>query len=383
VSILTGGPGTGKTTTLRTLITALKATGYDFKLASPTGRAAKRLSQATLHPASTIHRMLGYNPDEGFSYGATEPLDTQFVIIDEASMLDIRLFHALLQAIEPGTHLLLVGDVDQLPSVGPGDVLRDLIRSQICPVTRLNVIFRQEEGSRIILNAHRINRGEQPILDNQGHDFFFFGKEAPQEAAELLVDIVKNRIPEKFGYDPINDIQVLSPMYRTPIGVDELNIALQEQLNPPGNRAEQRFGKRLYRVGDKVIQTRNNYEKNVFNGDIGTIHSFDFEKKTIQVLIDGNAVEYSWYDMDELSLAYACTVHRAQGSEYPVVVFPVVTQHFMMLQRNLLYTAVTRAQKMVVLVGTRQAISIAVKNDQIAKRWSALDWRLIRLLDGI
>jgi exodeoxyribonuclease V alpha subunit len=241
----------------------------------------------------------------------------------------------------------------------------------------LNVIFRQEEGSRIIHNAHRINQGEMPILDNQGQDFFFFGKESPQEAAALLVDIVKNRIPAKFDYNPITDIQVLSPMYRTPVGVDDLNVALQQELNPPGDRAEHRFGKRLYRVGDKVIQTRNDYEKNVFNGDMGIIHSFDFENRSVQVVINGTVVEYDWLDMEELTLAYACTVHRAQGSEYPVVVFPIVTQHYIMLQRNLLYTAVTRAQKMVVLVGTRQAISIAVRNDQIAKRWSALAWRLL------
>jgi exodeoxyribonuclease V alpha subunit len=373
LSILTGGPGTGKTTTLRTIIAALDHFRCEYLLASPTGRAAKRLSQATERPAQTIHRLLGYNFSAGFEHNENNPLHGDFMIIDETSMLDIHLFYALLRALPYDCHLLLVGDVDQLPSVGAGDVLRDLIRAEICPVTRLNVIFRQGGGSLIVENAHRINQGESPILDNQGSDFFFFGKEDPNEAAELLVDVVKNRIPQKFGYDPIADVQVLSPMYRTPVGVEALNTALQEALNPPGRPAEKQLGGQLLRVGDKVIQTRNNYELGVYNGDIGIIHSFDFEKRQITVIIEADYYTYGWLEADQLSLAYACSVHRAQGSEYPVVVIPVMTQHYMMLQRNLLYTAVTRARKLVVLVGMRKAISMAVKNNQVAERYTALD----------
>lgn len=376
LSILTGGPGTGKTTTLKTLIAALDAKDYHYALASPTGRAAKRLSEATLRPASTIHRLLGFGingfSDEGYQ------LDVDFVVIDEVSMLDIVLFYALIRAIKPDTHLLLVGDVDQLPSVGPGDVLRDLIRSNICPVTRLNAIFRQQGGSLIIQNAHYINRGEMPIMDNRGDDFFMFRESDPQLASDLLVDIVKNRVPSKFGYDPIDQIQVLSPMYRTPIGVDALNKSLQSVLNPPGRPAEQLLNGQLFRVGDKVMQTRNNYEKDVFNGDIGRVHSIDKEEKLLTIAMDNRLVEYDWEDADQLTLAYACSVHRSQGSEYPAVVIPVLTQHYIMLQRNLLYTAITRAKQLVVLVGTERAIAIAVRNNKVAQRWSGLDWRLQR-----
>lgn len=372
LSILTGGPGTGKTTTLRTIIGALELLGCHFLLASPTGRAAKRLSQATGHNAQTIHRMLGYTFRVGFERNEENPLKTDFLIIDETSMLDLHLFYALMRALPPEAHLLLVGDVDQLPSVGAGDVLRDLTRSDVCPVTRLNVIFRQEGGSLIIENAHRINNGETPILDNQGNDFFFFGKEAPDEAAALLVDVVQNRIAQKFGYNPLDDVQVLTPMYRTPIGVDALNTALQAALNPAGRPAEKQFGNHIFRVGDKVIQTRNNYEIGVYNGDIGRIHSFDFEKRQLTVIIEGDYKEYSWAEADQLALAYACSVHRAQGSEYPVVVIPILTQHYMMLQRNLLYTAITRARELVVLVGTRKAVNLAVKNNQVAKRYTRL-----------
>ncbi len=375
LSILTGGPGTGKTTTLRALITALDAKNYKYALASPTGRAAKRLSEATLRPASTIHRLLGFGM-EGFSLDESVQLEVDFVVIDEVSMLDIVLFYALIRAIKPDTHLLLVGDVDQLPSVGAGDVLRDLIRSNICPVTRLNAIFRQHGGSLIIQNAHQINQGDMPILDNKGDDFFLFREADPQLASDLLVDVVRNRVPSKFGYHPIDDVQVLSPMYRTPVGVDALNKALQSVLNPPGRLAEQLLNGQIFRVGDKVMQTRNNYEKEVFNGDIGRIHSIDKEEKVITVVMDNRLVEYDWEDTDQLTLAYACSVHRSQGSEYPAVVIPVLTQHYVMLQRNLLYTAITRAKQLVVLVGTEKAIAIAVRNNKVAQRWSGLDWRL-------
>lgn len=374
-SILTGGPGTGKTTTLRAVITALDLKEYKYVLASPTGRAAKRLSEATQRPASTIHRLLGFGRED-VSFNEGFQLDVDFVIIDEVSMLDISLFYALIQAVPPDTHLLLVGDVDQLPSVGAGDVLRDLIRSDICPVTRLKVIFRQQSNSLIIQNAHAINQGNMPILDNKGDDFYLFRQEDPQLAAELLVDVVQNRIPSKFGYDPVDDMQVLSPMYRTPIGVDALNKALQSVLNPAGRNAEQIISGQLYRVGDKVMQTKNNYEKDVFNGDIGRVYSIDKEEKVITITIDNRLIEYDWDETEHLTLAYACSVHRSQGSEYPAVVIPVTTQHFVMLQRNLLYTAITRAKELVVLVGTERAIAIAVKNNKVAQRWSGLDWRL-------
>ena len=378
VSVLTGGPGTGKTTTLRALIDVLVRTRHRFLLASPTGRAAKRLSEATGQPARTIHRMLGFSPAEyGFTYNEENPLDADLIVIDEVSMLDLVLFYNLLKAIPPDAHLLLVGDVDQLPSVGAGDVLRDVIRSGRAPVTRLDVIFRQAEASQIIRNAHRINQGESPDTSNHSSDFFMFAEEDPAAAAALLVDVVKQRIPRKFGLDALNDVQVLAPMYRGPIGVVALNDALQEALNPSENRkAERRLAGRLFRVGDKVIQTRNNYDKDVYNGDIGRIHSFDMTDQIMTVVIDERFVKYDWSEADELTHAYCISVHRSQGGEYPCVVVPVMTQHYMMLQRNLLYTAVTRARQLVVLVGTRKAIAIAVKNDQVARRWSALDWRL-------
>jgi len=378
VTVLTGGPGTGKTTTLRALIDVLARTSHRFLLASPTGRAAKRLGEATGQPARTIHRMLGFSPAEhGFTYNEENPLDGDLIVIDEVSMLDLVLFYNLLKAIPPDAHLLLVGDVDQLPSVGAGDVLRDVIRSGRVPLTRLDVIFRQAETSQIIRNAHRINQGESPDTSNRSDDFFVFVEEDPAAAAELLVDVVKQRIPRRFGLDALDDIQVLAPMYRGAIGVVALNEALQEALNPSlARKAERRLAGRLYRVGDKVIQTRNNYDKDVFNGDIGRIHSFDMTNQIMTVVIDGRFVKYDWAEADELTHAYCISVHRAQGGEYPCVVVPVMTQHYMMLQRNLLYTAVTRARQLVVLVGTRKAIAIAVKNDQVARRWSALDWRL-------
>jgi exodeoxyribonuclease V alpha subunit len=378
VSILTGGPGTGKTTTLRTVIAALMQTKHAFVLCSPTGRAAKRLAEATGQPAQTIHRLLGFTPGEGFLYNDENPLDTDMVVVDEASMIDLSLCYSLLKAIGPSTHLLLVGDVDQLPSVGAGDVLRDLIRSAVLPVTRLEAIFRQEGGSLIVRNAHRINQGQQPDTRNEGDDFFFFGEEDPAAAAALVVDVVQHRLPGRFGVDSLEDVQVLVPMYRGPVGVDALNRALQAALNPPGRPAEKHLMGRLFRVGDKVMQTRNNYDKDVYNGDIGRVHAFDFEEQTMIVRVEGRTVTYDWSECDELVHAYAISVHKSQGSEYPVVVVPVLTQHYMMLQRNLLYTAVTRARRIVVLVGTRKAIAIAVKNDRVAQRYSGLAWRLER-----
>ncbi len=376
VSVLTGGPGTGKTTTLRMVIQALEELDFKFALASPTGRAAKRLSDATEHPASTIHRMLGYVPGEGFVYDEDQPLDVDMLIVDEASMIDLLLFFDLLKALKPETHLMLVGDVDQLPSVGAGNVLRDVIESGIAHVTRLQMIFRQDENSHIVVNAHRINNGDAPYMDNNSKDFYFFGEEDPVRAAELIVDIVKNRLPNKFGVDPLDEVQVIAPMYRGPVGVHALNEALQKALNGDQRVAEKQLGGRLFRAGDKVMQTRNNYDKEVFNGDIGRISGIDFEDQTLEIVFDNQYVFYEFGEADELIHAYCISTHRSQGSEYPVVVMPLMTQHYMMLQRNLLYTAVTRAKKMVVLVGSRRAVHMAVQNNKVAERYSGLLQRL-------
>ena len=379
ISVLTGGPGTGKTTTLRMVINALDLEGYEYKLASPTGRAAKRLSEATEKPASTIHRLLGFNPQfGGFDYDEDEPLEADVVIIDEASMIDLLLFNSLLKALTPGCHLMLVGDIDQLPSVGAGNVLNDVIDSGIAHVTRLSQIFRQDDSSHIVSNAHRINQGTMPYTDNESSDFFFFNMSEPEEAADTIVELVAERLEKKLGdYNPIHDVQVIAPMYRGAIGVNRLNEMLQERLNPGGRKAEKKFGKKVFRVGDKVMQTKNNYEKEVFNGDIGFIHAIDDDENSIEVVMDGRFVLYDYSDADEhLIHAYCISTHRSQGSEYPVVVMPIMTQHYMMLQRNLIYTAITRAKTMAVLVGTRKAIKLAVDNNKVSERYSGLLPRL-------
>ena len=377
VTILTGGPGTGKTTTLRTLIELLDRTNHTYVLASPTGRAAKRLAEATRREAKTIHRLLEFKPGEGFGRHEHNPLDADIVVIDEASMLDVVLANSLMKAIGPDSHLLLVGDVDQLPSVGAGDVLGDLIDSGVTAVIRLQTIFRQAANSLIIQNSHRINQGQMPLTPKEANDFFLFVKPEPDEAAELLVDIVKSRIPQKFRLDAMDDIQVLSPMYNGRLGVTNLNHLLQAALNPPGKRKpERRLGGRLFRVGDKVMQTVNNYDKDVYNGDIGRIMGLDLVQQTMTINIDGAPIVYDFLEADELVHAYAISVHKSQGAEYPCVVLPVMTQHYMMLQRNLLYTAVTRAKKAVILIGTRKALNIAIKNNKVSQRHTALDWRL-------
>ncbi len=378
VSVLTGGPGTGKTTTLQMVINALLAEGRTFRLASPTGRAAKRLSEATGQDAMTIHRMLGFMPQGGFDYDEDDPLDGDMFIIDESSMLDLVLFYNLLKAIKPESHLMLVGDVDQLPSVGAGNVLRDVIDSGIAHVTRLVTIFRQSEDSLIVLNAHRVNHGDMPHINNKSLDFFFFREEDPEAAAELVVDIVRNRMPSRFGIDPLNDIQVIVPMYRGPIGVDALNVSLQAALNGSGRyRPEKKVMGRLFRAGDKVLQTKNNYDKEVFNGDIGRIEHIDEDDNRLEVSFDGRIVEYDTQEAEQLIHGYAITVHRSQGGEYPFVVMPLMSQHYMMLQRNLLYTAITRAKRTVVLVGTERAIAMAVQNNKVAERFSGLLRRLV------
>ncbi|PKN90882.1 MAG: ATP-dependent RecD-like DNA helicase [Chloroflexi bacterium HGW-Chloroflexi-6] len=377
VSVLTGGPGTGKTTCLKALIDALQAQGASFALASPTGRAAKRLAEATGHPARTIHRLLEPSPTLGFKRNEENPLEIDYLVVDEASMLDLLLTNHLLKAIRPGTQVLFVGDVDQLPSVGAGDVLRDLIASGLAPVARLMTIFRQAAGSQIITNAHLINQGKLPVIDKDSQDFFLFAAEDADAAANWVVDVVAERIPAKFGLDALREIQVLTPIYRGAVGVSALNERLQTRLNPASDKkAERRLFGVTYRAGDKVMQTLNNYDKDVFNGDIGFILSLDAIEHTLTVDFDGRLVPYDWNEVDELSLAYAISVHKAQGSEFPAVVLPLVPAHYMMLQRNLLYTAVTRARSLCVLVGSRKAISMAVRNNKVAQRFSALEWRL-------
>ena len=377
VSVLTGGPGTGKTTCLKALMTTLETQGRKVALASPTGRAAKRLSEATGRPARTIHRLLEYSPVEGFKHNDENPLDLDFLVVDEASMLDLLLTNNLLKAVRPGTRVLFVGDVDQLPSVGAGDVLRDLIDSRIVPVTRLNTIFRQAAHSKIITNAHLINQGKFPEFSQGAGDFFLFPAEDAAAAADWIVQIVTERIPQKFGHDPILDIQVMAPIYRGNAGVTVLNDRLQEKLNPPAtSKPERRLFGTVFRLGDKVMQTQNNYDKDIYNGDIGFIQSMDPIDQILKVNFDGRTVSFDFSEADQLSLAYVISVHKAQGSEFPVVVMPVVTQHYTMLQRNLLYTAITRARKLCVLAGSRRAISMAVRNNKVTQRFTALEWRL-------
>jgi exodeoxyribonuclease V alpha subunit len=379
VSILTGGPGTGKTTTVRALIQLLQAQRRTFKLAAPTGRAAKRLSEATGEPAQTLHRLLEFKPFEGnkFMRDRENPLDADLIIVDELSMIDLLLMNALMKAIDITSHILFIGDPDQLPSVGAGNVLKDLIASNLIPVVALDVIFRQSEDSSIIENAHRINKGQMPIFSKTTRDFFLFAESEPELAAQRVVELVQSRIPSKFGLNSIDDIQVLSPMHRGEVGVGELNRALQDALNPAEERKKEwRHGSRVFRIGDKVLQTRNNYTKQVFNGDLGRLVALDAEEQSFTVDFDGVQVEYEFSEADELVHAFAMSIHKSQGSEYRAVVIPLLTQHYMLLQRNLLYTGVTRAKSLVVLVGTQKAISIAVRNDKVAQRNSRLAKRL-------
>lgn len=379
VSILTGGPGTGKTTTVRAILQLLQAKRKRVLLAAPTGRAAKRLAETSGQEAKTLHRLLEVDPGQGFRFKRNQenPLGADMVIVDEVSMIDLILMNNLLKAIRPGTHLLLVGDADQLPSVGAGNVLRDLIACGSIPTVRLSVIFRQAQDSTIIQNAHRINSGQSPFFPKDKSDFYFFGKTEPDEVADMVIDIIARRIPNKFEADPMRDIQLLSPMHRGSAGVGNLNLLLQERLNPPKpNLAQYQAGSRLYRVGDKVLQVRNDYDREVFNGDVGFIEAIDLEGGVATLNFEDRLVQYDLSDLDEVTLAYAISVHKSQGSEYPIVVLPMLTQHYMMLQRNLLYTAITRAKRMVVLVGTRKAIAIAVQNNRVDERWSGLAWRL-------
>ena len=374
VVVVTGNPGTGKTTCVRSIIRVAEAKGAEIVLAAPTGRAAKRLSEATGRPAKTIHRLLELRPGGQARYNQDDPIPADLVIVDETSMMDLLLTNSLIKAISPEAHLVLAGDVDQLPSVGPGNVLRDIIDSGAVPVVRLDTIFRQAQESSIILNAHRINRGEMPVFDRDQGESFMVHEEDPDRVLELLVDLVTNRIPNKFGFHPVTGIQVLSPMYRGKAGVDFLNEELQRQLNPPHlDKPEKQFGGKLFRLGDKVMQIRNNYDKQLFNGDAGRITAIDLEEQTVMVAFDDDRqVDYEFAELDELVHAFAISVHKAQGAEYPAVVIPVLTQHYMLLQRNLIYTAITRARELVVLVGTKRALAMAIKNNRIAARYSGL-----------
>jgi exodeoxyribonuclease V alpha subunit len=386
VSVATGGPGTGKTTALRGLITLLQARDASVALAAPTGRAAKRMEEAVGLPAKTIHRLLEVQPSQGFKFARDElfPIDADMVIVDEASMIDCQLMDALTRALDRASHLLLVGDADQLPSVGPGNVLCDLISSGAIPVTRLERVFRQASRSLIVANAHRINTGEIPVLAKGEGDFFLFGATDQKRAADTVVDVVVNRIPAKFGLDSVDDIQVLSPMHRGAAGVRELNSRLQEALNPATDqRAEARVAGATLREGDKVMQVRNNYARDVYNGDLGRVLAIDAVEQTVGVSFDGRLVEYDVGDLDELVLAYACSIHKSQGAEYPAVVMALLPSHYVMLQRNLLYTGVTRARRLCVIVGSRKAISMAVANDEVAGRYSLLSHRLAGTLPAV
>ena len=374
VMVLTGGPGTGKTTTTLGIIASFETLGQRILLAAPTGRAAKRMSEATGKEAKTIHRLLEFNPAEGYGRNDENPLDGDVLIVDESSMIDIILMNSLLKAVPLSMRLILVGDIDQLPSVGAGNVLRDIIDSGAVPVIRLTRIFRQAQSSRIVTNAHKINQGIFPDISNgRQSDFFFIKQEDPEQAARDIVNIVKNRIPKAYGYST-NDIQVLAPMQRSVVGATNLNIALQEAINPVGDSLSR--GGFRYRRGDRVMQIRNNYDKDVFNGDIGTVEHVDMEERTLTVSFDGNSIEYEDSELDELTLAYATTIHKSQGSEYPVVVMPLLMTHFVMLQRNLVYTGITRAKKLCIIVGTTKALAYAIHNMVVLKRNTRLKERL-------
>ncbi len=378
--IITGGPGVGKTTLVNAILLVLRAKKVRCQLCAPTGRAAKRLSDTTGLEAKTIHRLLEVRPGTGaFARNESRPLDCDLLVVDETSMVDVPLMSCLLRALPAKGNLLLVGDVDQLPSVGPGLVLRDLIESGVVPVVRLTEIFRQAAGSRIITNAHRINQGQLPELPARGaeRDFYFVERGQPEQIADTLVELVKRRMPDKFKLDPTRDIQVLSPMNRGSLGIRELNTRLQAELNPtrPDEPVVEKFGWQ-FRVRDKVIQTENNYDKDVFNGDIGQIVKIDPIDRELVVRFDPREVKYDFGELDEISLAYAITIHKSQGSEFPAVVIPLATQHYLLLQRNLVYTGVTRGKTLVVLIGQRKALAIAVNNNKTEQRFSGLLARL-------
>ncbi|MEU5878902.1 ATP-dependent RecD-like DNA helicase [Spirillospora sp. NPDC047279] len=379
VAVLTGGPGCGKSFTVRSIVELAAAKKAEIVLVAPTGRAAKRLAELTGHEAATVHRLLQLQPGGDARYDLDSPLDADLVVVDESSMVDLILANKLVKAIPRGAHLLLVGDVDQLPSVGAGEVLADLLNAEAIPRVRLTKIFRQAQESGIVVNAHRVNQGDHP--HTQGYpDFFLFPCDEPDQAAELTVEVIADRIPRRFGLDPRRDVQVLTPMHRGAAGAGALNTMLQEALTPEAGRPEKRYGGRVFRVGDKVTQLRNNYDKGeagVFNGTVGVVTALSVEEHTLTVRTDEDEeIEYAFDELDELAHAYAITIHRSQGSEYPAVVIPLTTGSWMMLRRNLLYTGITRAKKLVVLVGSRRALAAAVRTPGAGRRHTALSYRL-------
>jgi exodeoxyribonuclease V alpha subunit len=378
VLIITGGPGVGKTTLVNAILLILRAKKVNCVLCAPTGRAARRLSETTGLEAKTIHRLLEVQPGTGrFARNESNPVDCDLLVVDECSMVDVTLMNHLLRALPVRASLLLVGDVDQLPSVGPGMVLRNLIDSGVVPVVRLTEVFRQVAHSRIITTAHRVNEGRMPEPGAKDGDFFFMDRAEPEQIAETLVEMVKTRIPGKFRFDPLRDIQVLCPMNRGSLGIRELNVRLQEELNPAraGEPVAEKFGWK-FRVRDKVLQTENNYDKDVFNGDIGQIVTIDPDEREVAVRFYQREVRYDYGELDELSLAYAITIHKSQGSEFPAVVIPLAMQQYLLLQRNLIYTAITRGKQLVIVIGQTKALAAAVRNNRTGQRFSGLLARL-------
>ncbi len=382
VAIITGGPGVGKTTVVNSILRIVRTKQLQVVLCAPTGRAAKRLTETTNITAKTIHRLLEFDPSVfGFKRNENEPLIGDLFVLDEASMVDIILMHQLLRAIPQHAGLLIVGDVDQLPSVGPGAVLADLIKSTVVITARLHEIFRQASHSQIITNAHRINQGQIPQVDHDADklsDFYLITAKTPEAIHDKLLQLVCQRIPARFDCDPINDIQVLTPMNRAGLGAQTLNVVLQNALNPNAQPRIKRYGT-TFAVGDKVIQTVNNYDKEVYNGDIGRITRMDLDDETITVNYDGRPVTYDWNQCDEINLAYATTIHKSQGSEYPIVVIPLAMQHYTLLQRNLVYTGVTRGKRLVIIVGDPKALAKAIANHQAGDRLTGLTQRLCKM----
>ena len=380
VLVITGGPGTGKTTIINAIIKIYSQLNIRIFLCAPTGRAAKKMKEATNHEALTIHRLLKYSiQQKGFQKNEKNLLSCDLLIVDEASMIDTLLMHHLLKAVPDTCSLILVGDVNQLPSIGAGNVLNDIISSNAFNVIKLNTIFRQAKKSMIIVNAHKINNGFFPVLNTNkyNNDFFFIEKQEPEEIVNTITELVKNRIPKKFGFNPINDIQVITPMHKGTTGAGNLNHQLQQSLNP--NKEGIKKGIFEFKVSDKVMQIRNNYNKNIYNGDIGTIKKINFADQNMIINFDFNDIEYDFNDLDEIVLAYAISVHKSQGSEYPVVIIPVTTQHYILLQKNLIYTALTRGKKLVIMIGTKKALAMAIKNKKSSKRHTGLENRLNEL----